>query len=43
MVKANNVPKLVMSANLLIGVKAATTEIMAPKIIKFVSVKENKM
>ncbi|MNE32038.1 hypothetical protein D3C80_1256310 [compost metagenome] len=35
-VKANKVPKLVMSANLLIGVNAATVAITAPRIIKFV-------
>ena len=35
-VKANKVPKLVMSASSLIGVKAATTAIIPPKIIKLV-------
>ena len=35
-VKANNVPKLVISANLLIGVNAATIAITPPYIIKFV-------
>jgi hypothetical protein len=32
---ANNVPKLVISANLFIGVKAETTAITTPKNIKF--------
>ena len=36
MVNANKVPKLVISANLLIGVNAATTAITAPRINKLV-------